>query len=187
MKMMSKIGIAPGAFSQSIIPGSMQSMSMIPQTPSANIQTTAGNAMQMASRTSDNMENGLRREVLGNHSEKVISNFLQNPVLKDEEMEINELAGQLRSENNIFQVLLKHQKMIEELVEENEKFRRMLMEDLNTVSNAVEEEENQVGNISSFKSHSNIEQTERVLHFKHKREEEEKCRSGARAGKICSI
>ncbi|KAA3459004.1 Calretinin [Gossypium australe] len=41
-----------------------------------------------------------------------------------------EKAGRLRSENNLLQLVLKHQRIVEELMEENLKLRQILMEDL---------------------------------------------------------
>ncbi|MQL75251.1 hypothetical protein Taro_007633 [Colocasia esculenta] len=64
------------------------------------------------------------------HTEKVINSFLQNPIFKDdEEGEVDKLVGRLRSENNILQMVLKHQKVIDELIEENEKLRQILVEE----------------------------------------------------------
>ncbi|KAL4333356.1 hypothetical protein GQ457_07G010830 [Hibiscus cannabinus] len=63
----------------------------------------------------------------GTRTEKVLNSFLQNPVLKEDG---NELAGQLRTENNMLQLVLKHQQIIEELMEENQKLHQILMEDL---------------------------------------------------------
>ncbi|KAF5191629.1 Transmembrane protein, partial [Thalictrum thalictroides] len=39
-------------------------------------------------------------------------------------------AGRLKSENNILQMVLKHQQIIEMLTEENEKLRKILIEEL---------------------------------------------------------
>ncbi|KAK8476909.1 hypothetical protein V6N13_047009 [Hibiscus sabdariffa] len=66
----------------------------------------------------------------GTRTEKVLNSFLQNPVLKENGAGLNELAGQLRTENNMLQLVLKHQQIIEELMEENQKLHQILMEDL---------------------------------------------------------
>ncbi|GMI63958.1 hypothetical protein like AT4G17540 [Hibiscus trionum] len=66
----------------------------------------------------------------GTRTEKVLNSFLQNPVLKEDGTDLNELAGQLRTENNMLQLVLKHQQIIEELMEENQKLHQILMEDL---------------------------------------------------------
>ncbi|XP_078438437.1 dynamin [Wolffia australiana] len=64
-------------------------------------------------------------------TERVVKSFLDNPVFRsDEEAQVDDLARKLRSENNILQLLLQHQKIIDELIEENENLRRILVEDL---------------------------------------------------------
>ncbi|XP_058085719.1 uncharacterized protein LOC131233130 isoform X2 [Magnolia sinica] len=127
VKVMTKIGIAPGSVSQSIIPGSLQSsMNMTTGTSDGNVQKTVRNAMQLTTKSTESASYGVRDEglhedfkyesfalkgspsetPLGSRSEKVISSFLQNPALKNgDETEIGELAGQLRSENNALQVV----------------------------------------------------------------------------------
>lgn len=60
----------------------------------------------------------------------VISNFLQNPLLKDRENSGHELVERLTSENNLLQMVLKHQQAIEELTQQNQKLREILVEDL---------------------------------------------------------
>ncbi|XP_077234312.1 uncharacterized protein LOC143876494 [Tasmannia lanceolata] len=159
-KMMMKLGIVPGlSGSQAVIPGSLQGgMQMI--TSDRNAQTQMGNIFQLESKTTESASHGLRRDgtlnteskyesfaskgalsetSLSSRSEKAISSFLQNPVLKNkEETELTELAGQLRSENNVLQMLLKHQQVIEELMAENEKLRRVLVEDLKVLPSKLE-------------------------------------------------
>ncbi|XP_065857052.1 uncharacterized protein [Euphorbia lathyris] len=66
----------------------------------------------------------------GSRTEQVLNSFLQNPILNGDRTNLNEEAGRLRSENNLLQMVLKHQQAIEELVEENKKLRQILMEDL---------------------------------------------------------
>ncbi|KAJ8543524.1 hypothetical protein K7X08_006047 [Anisodus acutangulus] len=64
-------------------------------------------------------------------TEKVISNFLQSPLVKDEDSSTaNELSERLRSENNLLHIVLKHQQVIDELMQENEKLRQILLKDL---------------------------------------------------------
>ncbi|XP_043715285.1 uncharacterized protein LOC122663718 isoform X2 [Telopea speciosissima] len=148
--LMMKFGIVPGLqVGQKFLPGSLQSsLSMINET---SMQNPIGNIMQSASKTLEHTSQGLSREgtlnmgskyeaftskeasvdtFLGTRSEKVVSSFLQNPILKKEDVELNELAGRLRSENNVLQMVLKHQQVIEELMEENEKLRLILVEEL---------------------------------------------------------
>lgn len=62
-----------------------------------------------------------------NHTEKVISNFLQSPLLEGEAK--NEV-GNLQSEKEVIQMVLKQQLALEKLKEENEKLREILVEDL---------------------------------------------------------
>lgn len=63
-------------------------------------------------------------------TEKVISNFLQSPLVKDEDSTTNELSERLRSENNLLHIVLKHQQVIDELTQENVKLREILVKDL---------------------------------------------------------
>lgn len=64
-------------------------------------------------------------------TEKVIKNFLQSALVKDEDSTANELSERLRSENNLLHIVLKHQQMIDELMQENEKLHQILVKDLN--------------------------------------------------------
>ncbi|XP_010275464.1 PREDICTED: uncharacterized protein LOC104610510 isoform X2 [Nelumbo nucifera] len=130
-KMMMKFGNIPGLPSQNVLPGSLQSsMSMINDT---SMQNQIGNIMQSASKTMENTSQFPSKAVgmstgskyassldtsLGSRTEKVISNFLQNSVLKD---------GEEIGSNNL---VLKHQQFIEELMEENEKLRQILVDEL---------------------------------------------------------
>ncbi|KAA3469118.1 dynamin [Gossypium australe] len=86
--------------------------------------TSRGSAYQKFSSESPNETS------FGTRTEKVLNSFLQNPLLKEDETSLSELAGRLRSENNLLQLVLKHQRIIEELMEENLKLRQILMEDL---------------------------------------------------------
>ncbi|KAJ4956342.1 hypothetical protein NE237_013125 [Protea cynaroides] len=148
--LMMQFGIVPGLqVDQNMVPGSLQrSLGMMNET---SPQNPIGNIMQSASKTLEHTSQGLSREgtlnmgsknesftskgasvdtILGSRSEKVVSSFLQNPILKDEDVELNDLAGRLRSENNALQMVLKHQQVIEELMEEHEKLRQILVEEL---------------------------------------------------------
>ncbi|KAG0474787.1 hypothetical protein HPP92_014473 [Vanilla planifolia] len=69
---------------------------------------------------------------LGTRTEKVIDNFYLSPILKSEaEANLDELARSLRAENNVLQLLLKHQELIEKLLDENKKLQKILTEELN--------------------------------------------------------
>ncbi|XP_042430989.1 uncharacterized protein LOC122017435 isoform X3 [Zingiber officinale] len=59
------------------------------------------------------------------HTERVINNFLQDPLFKDSEMKVNEMVGNLHLENNVLEV-----RVIEELIEENQRLQQILEEDL---------------------------------------------------------
>lgn len=70
----------------------------------------------------------------GSRTEKVLDSFLKSPALKGEDRDSNKLlndtAESLRAENNMLQMVLKHQQVIDELMEENKKLREILVEDL---------------------------------------------------------
>ncbi|KFK22386.1 hypothetical protein AALP_AAs42393U000500 [Arabis alpina] len=67
----------------------------------------------------------------GSRTEKVISSFLDNPILKQPDTAAEERqVTQLESESLMLQMVLKHQKLIDEVMEENEKLRRIIIEDL---------------------------------------------------------
>ncbi|PWA76862.1 hypothetical protein CTI12_AA228740 [Artemisia annua] len=63
-------------------------------------------------------------------TDKVISNFLQSPLVEGEPSEPKNKAGQLHSEKDVIQLVLKQQLALEKLKEENEKLQRILVEDL---------------------------------------------------------
>ncbi|XP_042506826.1 uncharacterized protein LOC122083182 isoform X2 [Macadamia integrifolia] len=152
--LMMKFGIVPGLqVGQNLLPGSLQSsLGMINET---SMQNLVGNIMQSGSKTLEHTSQGFSREgtsnaeskfkdlaskgasvdtLLGTRSEKVVSSFVENTILKEEDVELNELAGRLRSENSVLQMVLKHQQVIEELMEENEKLRQILVEELKVPS-----------------------------------------------------
>ncbi|KAF2543253.1 hypothetical protein F2Q68_00029343 [Brassica cretica] len=65
----------------------------------------------------------------GTRTEKVINSFLDNPILTQQTGEERQVT-QLESESLMLQMVLKHQKLVNELMEENEKLRRIIIEDL---------------------------------------------------------
>ncbi|CAN8274780.1 unnamed protein product [Cochlearia groenlandica] len=70
-------------------------------------------------------------KTFGSRTEKVINSFLDNPILKQQDTTAEERqVTQLESESLMLQMVLKHQKLVNELMEENEKLRRMIIEDL---------------------------------------------------------
>ncbi|KAK2426192.1 hypothetical protein QL285_024887 [Trifolium repens] len=143
-KMMMKFGLTPSLpFSPGAFPASLQS---------ATSTAIPGSMTQLASKSTDQLSQGLAGSqpmnigsafdktafkdtaadtTYGTRTEKVLNNFLQNPLLKGEGGGgSNEAAGRLQTENKILQMVLKHQQIIEELVEENEKLRQILVEEL---------------------------------------------------------
>ncbi|CAK9173303.1 unnamed protein product [Ilex paraguariensis] len=149
-KMLMKFGMAPSlSIGQHILPSSLHSGVSLINEPSH--QNPIGSLMQLATKAPEHKSQDLPRDgnstsvstyetsaskspplnaSYGGRTGKVISNFLQNPMLRDEDNELNEMAGRLRSENNLLQMVLKHQQVIDGLMEENEKLRQILVEDL---------------------------------------------------------
>lgn len=155
-KMMMKFGVTPNLpFGQGALPTSLQSGL---GTVNSN-QISAGSMMQLATKGADQIPQGLAGSqplqigsafentalkgkvtdsTYGSRTEKVLSNFLQNPVLKGEGEGQDEVGGLLRSENNLLHMVLKHQQIIEQLMEENEKLRQILVEDLKIPSGKLQ-------------------------------------------------
>ncbi|XP_068651477.1 uncharacterized protein [Aristolochia californica] len=108
-KMMTSVRVPSGS---GIVQGYLQSsVGKLCDSASKNLQNQLESSMSSILKATEST-------ALGSRSEKVIHSFLKNPVLKNEEkMEVEKL-------------LLKHQKMIEELMEENKNLRRVLVEDL---------------------------------------------------------
>lgn len=65
----------------------------------------------------------------GSRPEMTINNFLKNPILK-EDMDLHEQVEPLQLENNVLQMVLKHQLLIEELMNESKKLHQILVEEL---------------------------------------------------------
>ncbi|EXC02071.1 hypothetical protein L484_024036 [Morus notabilis] len=149
-KMMMKFGMSPNLpIGQGALPSSLQGgMSMV---NNLSTQNPMGSMMQLATKLPDQLSQGLpgyenksagtnygnitsttpsNDAAFGTRTEKVLSSFLQNPIVKGEGRELNEVGGRLRSENDMLYMVLKHQQVIEELKEENEKLRQILVEEL---------------------------------------------------------
>ncbi|KAK7309074.1 hypothetical protein RJT34_05521 [Clitoria ternatea] len=155
-KMMTKFGLSPNLpISQGAFPSSLQGAVSTVNTH----QISAGSTMQLATKSPHQVSHGLAGSQpmqigsdfqntslrgtavdssFGSRTEKVLSNFLQNPLLKGEEGGVDEAVGRLKSENKILQMVLKHQQIIEELMEENERLRQILIEDLKIPSTKLE-------------------------------------------------
>ncbi|KAL8150906.1 hypothetical protein V2J09_020714 [Rumex salicifolius] len=95
-----------------------------------------------------NMSKGLSYETIqsqsvvgnssfGNRSEKVISSFLQNPVMQEDNELKQTNERQLQQENRMLHMVLKHEQVIEELKKENEKLRRILVEELKVSADKI--------------------------------------------------
>ncbi|KZV35006.1 hypothetical protein F511_22948 [Dorcoceras hygrometricum] len=65
----------------------------------------------------------------GSRTEMTINDFLKNPILQ-EDMDLHEQVEPLQLENNVLQMVLKHQLLIEELMQENKKLHQILVEGL---------------------------------------------------------
>ncbi|XP_008798823.1 uncharacterized protein LOC103713605 isoform X6 [Phoenix dactylifera] len=128
-KIMMNAGSVPGLPSaSSVIPGSAQSSNtMLSGAFNKKVQSSSGSVLDLESKTTGNTfqparfdesphqeptynsyesKGTLSEKSIGSRTEKVINNFLQNPLFRnDEKMELNELAGNLRSENNVLQIL----------------------------------------------------------------------------------
>lgn len=148
-KVMTKFGISQNlSTGQAILPTSMQIGTNMTNQPSPHSPT--GNMMQFGGAADNpllgmlgdkNLSTGLsygniqsqsvvENSSFGNRSEKVISSFLQNPVLQ-EDNELKEANyGQLQQENRMLRMVLKHEQVIKELAKENEKLRQILVEEL---------------------------------------------------------
>ncbi|KAK9203408.1 hypothetical protein WN943_013662 [Citrus x changshan-huyou] len=136
-KLMLKFGRASSpSISQSVLPTSLQSGMGIINEPSG--QSSMGNIMQLATKMPERASQSTPVNTSFGRTENVLSHFLQNPLLREEGVNLNEVAGRLQSENNMLQMILKHQQIIEELMEENKKLRQILVEDLKVPSSKLE-------------------------------------------------
>ncbi|XP_039060382.1 uncharacterized protein LOC120204358 isoform X2 [Hibiscus syriacus] len=146
--LMMKFGMASNSpFSEGAFPASFQRALTTTNEPSQN---PFGNMKHIVSKLADPTSQGLHGHGImsrgsayenespkspaetsfGTRTEKVLNSFLQNPVLKEDGTGLNELAWRLQNENNMLQLVLKHQQIIEELMQENEKLHQILVEDL---------------------------------------------------------
>ncbi|KAJ1391724.1 hypothetical protein SESBI_36384 [Sesbania bispinosa] len=167
-KMMMKFGLSPSLpFSQGAFPASLQSATSTVNTDKISAGSmmqiatksvdqvsqglTGSQPMQIGSAFENTALKGTAVDsAFGSRTEKVINSFLHNPLLKGEggldeaagrlqsENKIVQTAGHLQRENKILQMVLKHQQIIEELVEENEKLRQILVEDLKIPSSKLQ-------------------------------------------------
>lgn len=145
-------GIIPPSLSstgQGILSPSLQSGMSMTNEPSS--QNTTGSVLQLATKLVEQTSYGLAGDATSNtgstsgastskssqgtslvsQTGKVVTNILHDLTSTEGGNEVNELAERLRSENNMLHVILNHEQIIQELKEENEKLRQVLMEDLN--------------------------------------------------------
>ncbi|KAK2987649.1 hypothetical protein RJ640_012928, partial [Escallonia rubra] len=109
-KMMVKFGVTPSLSTlQGVLPASLQSGMTMVKNPTN--QTPEEGIMQSTTKFPNNTSQGLPHagnlntpSKYGSQTQKVIGNFLKNPILNDADHKVNEQAGQLRSENNMLQM-----------------------------------------------------------------------------------
>ncbi|GMH22802.1 hypothetical protein Nepgr_024645 [Nepenthes gracilis] len=159
-KLIMKLGVAPHlSIDQSVLPASMQrGMSMVSEHSTQNqlgnklgskiLQSTTHSQHEDRNWSTESAYQNLGSQGAPIHSQtrKVINTFLQNPVLRDRDPEINETGEQLQSENRMLRMVLRHQELIEDLMEENEKLRQILMEELKMPSTKFESRSYYAGN-----------------------------------------
>ncbi|KAL2902998.1 5-formaminoimidazole-4-carboxamide-1-(beta)-D-ribofuranosyl 5'-monophosphate synthetase [Bienertia sinuspersici] len=97
------------------------------------IQGSAGDEKVNAGIENFRSEDATSKLSLDTRTDKVIDGFLQDPVLRGESSELSERDEQLESENRVLRMVVKHQQVIEELMEENEKLRQVLVKDLKLI------------------------------------------------------
>ncbi|KAK8996530.1 hypothetical protein V6N11_081801 [Hibiscus sabdariffa] len=123
--LMNKFGIAPNfPFAEGSFPESFQSGLTTTNEPS--VQGLHGNLKQLVSKPPLSTSQGLSQPVnmsrgsanekfssetlnetsFGSRTEKVLNSFLQSPLLKEDETSLSDLAGRLRSENNMLQLVM---------------------------------------------------------------------------------
>lgn len=119
-KLMMRFGVTPNLFSQSLQGGN--TINDDDQNPLMKLAAT-GSTSDLNTR----MKNPLNLSY-GSRTEKVINNFLQSPLVEGEAKNVE--VGELQSENEVIQLVLKQQVALEKLKEENDKVRKILVQDL---------------------------------------------------------
>ncbi|KAI3727435.1 hypothetical protein L6452_16048 [Arctium lappa] len=113
------VGVPPNLFSQSL-----QSGNTINDDQNPLMKLATGSTSDLNTR----MKNPLNMSY-GSRTEKVINNFLQTPLVEGEAKNVDQV-GQLHSENEVIQLVLKQQVALEKLKQENDKVRKILVQDL---------------------------------------------------------
>ncbi|KAL3817979.1 hypothetical protein ACJIZ3_003884 [Penstemon smallii] len=139
--LMTNVGIDPtSSVSQSILPSSLQTgTSPLVKSVSNSNSTYEGNTGN--GKTIVSLEKTLATKSAAlntqysSKTEEVIDNFLKSPLLKEEGSSLHEQARPQQLENHVLQMVLKHQLLIEELMQENEKLRQILVEEMKVQPN----------------------------------------------------
>ncbi|KAI4371468.1 hypothetical protein MLD38_019700 [Melastoma candidum] len=106
-------------------------MQLAPQYPGSNSQLLPQfGKMGLGLGESNASKDQMGDSPVASQTEKVLNGFLPDPSLKREDPELDGLARRLRSENNLLQMVLKHQQVIEELREQNQKLQQIPVEEL---------------------------------------------------------
>ncbi|KAG7011490.1 hypothetical protein SDJN02_26396, partial [Cucurbita argyrosperma subsp. argyrosperma] len=133
-KLMTKFGNNPSLpISHDAVPASLRSATSITNVstdehPIASIRKFAKEVPETAPENQSGKSPSSRS--FGTRTEKVIDSFLQNPVFKGGDTVRQDEVGRQRLENQLFEMVMMHQKLIQELREDNNKLRRILLEDL---------------------------------------------------------
>ncbi|XP_071691043.1 uncharacterized protein [Rutidosis leptorrhynchoides] len=128
-KLMMRFGVTPSlpSVAGDILPKSLQSGDNNTVNPLGNMMNLAtGSIPPVADLSTTDKSSSL----YASHTQKVISNFLQTPLLETETVEAKSQVGSLQSEKDVIQLVLKQQLALEKLKEENEKLKQILVEDL---------------------------------------------------------
>uniref|UniRef100_A0A0E0MAT7 Uncharacterized protein n=1 Tax=Oryza punctata TaxID=4537 RepID=A0A0E0MAT7_ORYPU len=102
------------------------------KTVKSNFHHTSNETSQVQPAPGLQSQHGMQPEMItGSRTEKVVANFLQSPLFQDDtRMDIRDVARNSHGMDNVLELLLKHQRIIDELRDENEKLRQMLIEEL---------------------------------------------------------
>ncbi|KAI3711050.1 hypothetical protein L2E82_40854 [Cichorium intybus] len=124
-KLMVRFGVTPNISS---VAGGMFSQSI----QTGNQALTSTSLRHGDLNTTENLlsKTPLTSSSYASRTEKVINNFLQTPLVGGESSEAKNQVGDLQSEKEVIQLVLKQQLALEKLKEENEKLREILVEDL---------------------------------------------------------
>ncbi|XP_006662067.2 uncharacterized protein LOC102712849 [Oryza brachyantha] len=102
------------------------------KTVKSNFHHTSNEISQVQPAHGFHSQHGMQPDMItGSRTEKVVANFLQNPLFQDDtRLDIRDATKKSDGMDSVLELLLKHQRIIDELRDENEKLRRMLIEQL---------------------------------------------------------